>query len=62
MRDIERIDKILEAVGKEWKKVPDWRFGQLLCNLQRFVNNDMFYVEDEDFVKVLQKYFSDVDD
>lgn len=62
MRDTERIDKILAAIGKEWKKVPDWRLGQLFCNLQRFVGSDMFYKEDEDFVKALQTYFNDVED
>ena len=50
MRDRNRIDPFLERLGKVWKKVPDWRFGQLMCNLQRMAGHDLFYMEDEDFM------------
>lgn len=55
MRDINRIDGILTAVGEAWKKVPDWRFMQLICNLQKMCGQDMFYFEDDRFVQVLHK-------
>ncbi len=32
MRDPERIDRILELVGRLWKRFPDQRFGQLVDN------------------------------
>lgn len=60
MRDPERIDEVLKVLGDKWKKVPDWRFMQLICNLQRACNNDMFYVEDDEFVKIIEKSFSDM--
>ena len=45
MRDPNRIDKVLAAVGDVWKQYPDWRLGQLLFNLTG--RYDMFYVEDD---------------
>jgi len=46
-RDPDRIDGFLEVLGKAWKKVPDWRFFQLVCNLQRMIGSDGFYWEDD---------------
>ena len=57
MRDIERIDKILEKIGKLWKEKPDQRFGQFLENyvfghhLDR--NCCIFYHEDDMIEKKL---------
>ena len=51
MRDINRIDKFLEDFGKIWKTSPDLRFGQLVNNIQNFAQNDMFYVEEDDYLK-----------
>lgn len=59
MRDIKRIDEVLAALKEGWEKVPDWRLGQLFCNLQRAVGNDLFYVEDDKFVELLKEYFSE---
>lgn len=50
MRNPARIDIVLKVIGECWKKVPDWRFGQLMCNLQKKAGNDLFYMEDEDFM------------
>lgn len=60
MRDINRIDGILASIGEIWKKVPDWRFMQLICNLQSACGQDMFYFEDDRFEEVLHKYFDTV--
>ena len=32
MRDQKRIDRILNLIGKYWKKHPDQRFGQMMIN------------------------------
>lgn len=32
MRDVNRIDKVLKAIGDVWKQYPDLRLGQLLLN------------------------------
>jgi hypothetical protein len=38
--------------------VPDWRFGQLIENIKSFSGkSDLFYLEDEDFKKILKEYF-----
>lgn len=58
MRGANRIDKFLEQLGKLWKeKVPDWRFMQLICNLQSFCGSDMFYMEEDRFLEHLNNFF-----
>lgn len=59
MRDINRIDKILAEISDEWKRVPDWRLGQLFNNLQRYKQSDLFYVEDDKFVLILKEFLDD---
>lgn len=57
MRDPNRIDSFLAAIGKIWKDTcPDWRFGQLICNLQRYGGSDLFYLEEEDFLALVESY------
>ena len=56
MRDPDRIPKVCERLAELWNKVPDWRLGQLFCNIQRFENRDLFFFEDEDLIKAIEKY------
>lgn len=58
MRDPERIDEVLQVLSDAWHTVPDLRLGQLICNLQLAENNDLFYVEDDKFIELLEKYFN----
>ena len=62
MRDINRIDKFLEKFGELWKEnVPDWRFMQLICNLQSAYGSDLFYIEEDKLLeKYLKGYFENV--
>ena len=49
MRDPNRIANFMYEVGDIWaKNLPDWRFGQLMCN---FISEcgDPFYWEEDDF-------------
>lgn len=48
MRDPNRIDPILQAIGEYWKQHPDMRLGQLIENLAYMAGetDDAFYVED----------------
>ena len=56
MRDENRIDYMLKLVGKIWHKHPDMRFGQLVSNLYTYTSKtDMFYVEDDELMRLLQK-------
>ena len=60
MRDINRIDKFCEKLAKSWKRVPDWRFGQLMLNLlgqyYNDENRDPFYTEDDEMIKFIEEY------
>ena len=60
MRDPKRIDKFCDLLKELWKRVPDWRFGQLISNLGRQFRSDfertpgaLFYMEDEAFLEEL---------
>ena len=58
MRDPNRIDGFLKKFGEYWKQVPDWRFGQLIENLRRCTDKDLFFFEDDEFLKFLEDFFS----
>ena len=60
MRDPNRIDDFLKKLGEYWKRVPDWRFGQLIENLKRYDDSDWFFGEEEDFLRMLDNFFSGV--
>ena len=49
----ERIDQILEIMGRAWKTVPDYRLCQLMVNL---FGTDPFYVEDDKVAQTLEMF------
>jgi len=61
MRDINRIDRIIELLRELWKKYPDQRLGQLLENYI-FFNGErgdvtsvrLFYQEDNITERILE--------
>lgn len=59
MRDPKRIDKFCWRLAEAWKKVPDWRFGQLMSNIlgeyYSQTKMDPFFVEDDEFVEFIEK-------
>lgn len=57
MRDPNRIDKFCEMLKVYWHMVPDWRFMQLVCNLQSYIGGDGFYLEDDKVMKMLKNWF-----
>jgi hypothetical protein len=59
MRDPNRIYKTTALLAESWSQVPDWRLGQLIENLKRYIGtNDLFYIEDEDLVNYIKDYFN----
>ena len=58
MRDPNRIDKFLNELGERWKKVPDWRFGQLICNIP--FDKDPFFMEEDEFLAQVDKLFNNI--
>ena len=53
MRDVNRIDKVLDEISKIWKANPDLRLGQLILNITDNPNI-LYYVEDDELVKALK--------
>lgn len=56
MRDPSRIDTILQGVKDVWSTVPDLRLGQLLLNA--LPDPALYYLEDEELIKYLNKYYT----
>lgn len=59
MRDPKRIKKFLDRLGSLWELVPDWRFGQLVNNLQNYLDDDLFYLEEDQFLLKLWEMLTD---
>ena len=59
MRDPNRIDKVLAAVGDVWKQYPDLRLGQLLVNV--YPSMTLYYKEDEDLVEGVKEFYGSDD-
>lgn len=58
MRDPKRIDEFCDLLKELWKRVPDWRFRQLISNLGRqleWTPGGFFYAEDEEFMNELAR-------
>lgn len=60
MRDPARIYKFCNELAECWSKVPDWRFGQLLCNVlgAEMPGKDLFFPEDDEMIGYFKHYFS----
>lgn len=58
MRDPNRIDAYCARLAAIWKRVPDWRFGQLVSNLfgeyYMRTKKDLFFPEDEELFRELE--------
>ena len=58
MRNPNRIPEVLAILQQGWEKVPDWRLGQLIENLKRYIGvNDLFYIEDDELVEKIVDFF-----
>lgn len=58
MRDINRIDNFLKKIMVYWKKVPDWRFGQLILNVLGTSKIDPFFLEEDEMLSLFEKFFN----
>ena len=68
MRSNDRIESFLNEFKKVWLKHPDLRFGQILSIVLGISPNlngekyesliDPFYIEEDDFIKLLHKKFN----
>lgn len=58
MRNPKRIDDFCSKLAEYWKLVPDWRFGQLICNVLGTCNRDPFFYEEDEMLKVFEEFFA----
>lgn len=59
-RPIERIDEFTNELNRIWKEhASDWRFFQLVSNLQSYCGSDLFYLEDDKALHLLKEYFGE---
>lgn len=58
MRDVNRIDVVLSEIKEIWKKYPDLRLGQLICNVVR--DPTLYYIEDDKLIEVLKEVYENV--
>ena len=59
MRDPNRIDKVLAALGDVWKQYPDLRLGQLLTNV--YQDPTIYFIEDDQLVNGVKHYYDNLD-
>ena len=58
MRDPKRIPEILNQLKSLWSSYPDLRLGQLILNVVK--DPVLYYLEDEELIKVLRDGYSEV--
>ena len=58
MRKVDRIDRILALLLAVWHECPDFRFGQLVVNIDSTGSHDnnLFYTEDDRFEESLRSF------
>ena len=61
MRDPKRIKKVMELVERIWNVFPDWRFGQLVKIVEAISDVDIFYVEDDEMIRILKEVEKNLD-
>lgn len=68
MRDVNRLYGFYNELMKiHMENFPDWRFGQLINNLERWLQinnkipwNDIFYVEEDKMLEYLKEFVKDI--
>ena len=61
MRDVKRLDGFYNYLKTIHKKYfSDWRFGQLIVNIERWYGQDIFYLEEDNFIKVLDAFIKGI--
>lgn len=59
MRDPKRIREFCNRLASAWKQVPDWRFGQLMCNAlgeMAAQGTDPFFPEEDKMIEFIENY------
>lgn len=56
MRDINRIEPLLDLIESVWKRYPDLRLGQLILNVTQ--EDKLYYLEDTDLKMLLEERYN----
>lgn len=59
MRDLERINRIMNLIRRIWKKNPDLRLCQLIenCFDTGLHNGNLYYVEDKELENIIREVY-----
>ena len=61
MRNPDRIPQVLEEIEHLWRQHPDWRLGQLICNLTAWANPEEvspYDIEDDELVAQIERHMT----
>jgi uncharacterized protein YihD (DUF1040 family) len=64
MGDPARIPTVLQAIERIWRAHPDWRLGQLVCNLAAWADPTqevVWDIEDDVLVAEVQRHLAQLD-
>ena len=56
MRDINRIEPLLNKFEELWKSCPDIRFGQMVYNIVIAKGSDIFNIEDDKMLLLIEEF------
>ena len=62
MRDPARIPAVLQAIHEIWQAHPDWRLGQLLCNVAAWADptqDGVWDIEDDVLVAEVKRHLAE---
>ena len=63
MRDPHRISEVLDEVEQLWRRHPDWRLGQLICNLAAWSDpneGSPYDLEDVELLAEIRRHLAQV--
>lgn len=66
MRDVNRLYGFYNELMKiHMENFPDWRFGQLVNNLERWLHlnkkiDDVFYIEEDTMLRYINEFVNDI--
>ena len=58
MRDVTRIEPMLEELKSVWEQYPDLRLGQLICDIGP--EEKLFYIEDDLMLERIKKWRKEI--
>ncbi len=60
-------EQLMQALGEMWGRYPEWRLGQMICNLAAWARQpagpegaagDLWDIEDEELLAAIRQHFA----